>query len=199
MQLPDRIVSELPPKRQSIRLKDYDYAQPGAYFVTICTHDRRCLWGSVQAGKASLSGLGQIVAECWKDIPTHFPPVGVDIYCVMPNHLHGILMFSETCRGTTCRAPTGETERFSQPVSGSLPTVIRTFKAAVTKHVRRMTRISDFRVWQRGYYERVIRDERELELAREYIANNPLGWEEDAENPDVIANRERNSGKAFPG
>ena len=214
MPLLDRTLPEMPLKRRSIRLKDYDYAQPGAYFVTICTHERRCLWGSVHAGKVSLNGLGQIVVKCRKDIPAHFPQVCVDIYCVMRNHLHGILLFSDLGKGTTCRALTagaetirGDTprdaiadaERFSQPVAASLPTVIRSFKAAVTKHIRRITRIRDLQVWQRGYFERVIRDERELELAREYIVNNPLRWEEDAENPAINAGGVRGTRHDEPG
>ena len=187
MPLLDCVLPELPPKRRSIRLKDYDYAQLGAYFVTIVTQDRRRHWGEANTGKVQLNDLGQIVARCWEDIPAHFPHVCVDIYCVMPNHLHGILMFTANRRGTTCRAPTAETERFAQPVSGSLPTVVRSFKAAVTKRVRRTTNKRDIQVWQRGFYEHVIRNERELERVREYITNNPLRWDEDAENPDVVA------------
>ncbi len=146
----------------------------------------------------------------------HFPNVFVDTYCVMPNHLHGILLFNDSRRGTTCRAPTFEseasrhaigaetvskhekTERFAFPVAGSLPTVIRSFKAAVTKHTRRVAKNGVLQVWQRGYYERVIRNERELELAREYIANNPLRWELDAENPAVIAKRKQGSWQKEP-
>ncbi len=152
-----------------------------------------------------MNEIGRIAEKCWKDIPAHFPNVRMDTFCVMPNHLHGILLFGDKGRGTTCRAPTveakairetaetksvsgiGNAEQFAQPVSGSLPTVVRSFKAAVTKRVRRTTNKRDIQVWQRGFYEHVIRDERELERVREYITNNPLRWDEDAENPDVIA------------
>ena len=169
------------PRRQSIRLKDYDYTQPGAYFVTVCAHDRRDVWGKVRGGEVSLNGLGRIIEDCWGEVPAHFPHVRLDQYCVMPNHLHGILSIAHAGRGTIYRAPTPE--GFSQPVAGSLPTVIRTFKAAVTRHARKTVQGGSIRVWQRGYFERVIRDERELHLAREYIANNPAKWDLDTENP----------------
>ncbi len=188
------IEEAIPPrrrKRRSLRLKDYDYTQPGGYFVTICTQDRRCLWGDVRAGEMWLNEIGQIAEWCWEEVPSHFPHVRGDSFVVMPNHLHGILILRETRRGTTCRAPTPDTEEFARPVAGSLPTIIRSFKAAVTKHVRRATKIKDFQVWQRGYYERIVRNERELELLREYIVSNPIRWALDAENPAVIAGGKR--------
>ena len=190
-------------KRRSIRLKEYDYTQPGAYFVTICAHDRRDIWGKVRGGVVTLNGLGQVIGDCWENIPAHFSHVRLDQYCVMPNHLHGILLFTQMGRGTIYRAPTtveaeplrgtagsespsGKTvEQYSKPTVGSLPTIIRTYKAAVTRHARRTMQDSPVRIWQRGYFERVIRDEREFEQAREYIANNPAKWELDTENPAV--------------
>ena len=152
-------------RRRTVRLKDFDYAQPGGYFITVCTQDRRCLWGSVHAGDVWLNEIGRIAEKCWKDIPAHFPNVRMDTFCVMPNHLHGILLFGDKGRGTTCRAPMveakairetaetksvsgiGNAEQFAQPVSGSLPTVVRSFKAAVTKHVRRPRTNSEQAYW----------------------------------------------------
>jgi len=167
--------------------------------VTVCANDWRDVWGKVRGGDVSLNDLGLIIEDCWENIPAHFPHVRLDQFCVMPNHLHGILLFTDTGRGTIYRAPTealsgtvgidspseAGKEQFSQPVAGSLPTVIRTFKAAVTRYARSIREHGDFKVWQRGYYERVIRDERELEEVRKYIANNPAKWDLDIENPAV--------------
>ena len=189
------------PRRRSVRLKEFDYAQPGAYFVTVCANNRRDVWGKVREGEVSLNSLGHIIEACWESIPAHFPHVRLDQYCVMPNHLHGILSFARTGRGTIYRAPTvalsgtvevessikAGKEQFSQPVAGSLPTVIRTFKAAVTRNARRTMQVGSIRIWQRGYFDRVIRNERELERVREYIANNPAKWDLDTENPAVRA------------
>ena len=119
--------------RRSIRLRGYDYAQAGAYFVTICTYQRACLFGEVVDSDIRLSPLGEIIASCWDEIPNHFPAVALDASIVMPNHLHGILVIGggDGDEGTACRAPTEE--RFGKPVAGSLPTTVRSFKAAASK------------------------------------------------------------------
>ena len=170
--------------------------------MTVCANDRRDVWGKVRGGGVSLNDLGLIIEDCWENVPAHFPHVSLDQFCVMPNHLHGILSFAHTGGGTIYRASTIESdalsnsvgvespseagkEQFSHPVAGSLPTVIRTSKAAVTRYARSIREHGDFKVWQRGYYERVIRNERELEEVRKYIANNPAKWDLDSENPAV--------------
>ncbi len=165
-------------KRRSLRLKDYDYAQAGAYFVTIATRDRACLFGVIVDGQMCLNAAGREAEQCWLQIPQHFPNAALDEFIVMPNHVHGILVLS---RGTACRAPT--IERFGQPVSGSLPTVVRSFKSAVTQRLNALRGTPNASVWQRNYYEHVIRDEASLQGIREYIANNPLQWALDRENP----------------
>jgi hypothetical protein len=109
--------------RRSIRIKGYDYSQPGAYFVTICTRDRECLLGSV----LRLNEFGEIAQRCWEEIPGHFPSVELDAFVVMPNHIHAILVVLG--RGTACRAPT--TEQFGRPIAGSIPTIVRAYKSAV--------------------------------------------------------------------
>jgi REP element-mobilizing transposase RayT len=138
------------------------------------------MFGEIADGETRLSNLGHVAEECWAAIPAHFIHVEVDAFCVMPNHFHGILVMTDR-RGTTCRVPT--VERFQKPVAGSLPTIIRSFKSAVTRRIREMQRGSDFVVWQRNYYERVIRGEFELKKVRGYIADNPLRWAADANNP----------------
>ncbi len=129
-------------------------------------------------GQMHLHAAGREAGQCWLQIPRHFPNVELDEFVVMPNHVHGILVLS---RGAACRAPT--VERFGQPVSGSLPTVIRSFKSAVTQRSNALHGTPGASVWQRNYYEHVIRDEASLQGMREYIANNPLQWALDRENP----------------
>ncbi len=167
--------------RRSVRLLDYDYTQSGAYFITICTKERECLFGEVIDGEMWLSKIGTVVGECWKAIPDHFPHVVLDGFVVMPNHIHGILMIYAEGRGTAGRAPT--TERFSRPVAHSLSTAIRSFKAAVTRRVNELQGTSSTPVWQRNYYEHVIRNEEELHSLRQYTVDNPLKWALDQENP----------------
>jgi putative transposase len=183
-------MSDLPGRhhRRSIRLQGYDYTRQGAYFTTICTHKRECVLGDIVEDQMVLSSAGRIVEECWLAIPEHFPQVDLDAFVVMPNHLHGILILAGredngTMRkameaamgGTIYRAPTGRQEHFRQPVAGSIPTIVRTFKAAVS---RKADLASGFG-WQRNYYEHIIRSEGDLSRIREYIVNNPLRWETD--------------------
>ncbi len=173
--------------RRTIRLPEYDYAQSGFYFLTICTHNRVCLFGDIAEGTMRLNDAGRMVEQCWGTIPAHFPHVALDECMVMPNHVHGILRVVDrwaTGRGTACRAPTGGTttpvEQFGVPVSGSIPTVIRSFKSAVTKGINEISQSSGrCDVWQRNYWEHVIRDETELQRIREYICDNPLHWATD--------------------
>jgi REP element-mobilizing transposase RayT len=161
--------------RRSIRIKGYDYSQPGAYFVTICARDRECLLGSV----LRLNEFGEIAQRCWEEIPGHFPSVELDAFVVMPNHIHAILVVLG--RGTACRAPT--TEQFGRPIVGSIPTIVRTYKSAATRRINALRATAGVSVWQRNYYEHLIRTQRELQSIREYILGNPAHWSEDRDNP----------------
>ena len=174
-------------QRRSLRLKDYDYAQAGVYFVTICTKDRVCLFGDLVDGEMQLNAAGRVAERYWLDIPVHFPHTELDAFVVMPNHVHGILVIGDAGRGTACRAPT--VERFGQPVAGSIPTVVRSFKSAVTKQINLLQGAAGTTVWQRNYYEHIIRDEAALDGIREYIDNNPLQWALDRENPANVGAR----------
>src|SRR4030042_1855832 len=119
--------------RRSIRLKDYDYTQAGAYFVTICTLAKECLLGEVVDGEIRLNPCGEIVAECWTQLPKHFQNAAVDEFVVMPNHVHGILVIVDSGRGKgkRCLAPTMPvTGRFGKPTPGSLPTIVGSFNSA---------------------------------------------------------------------
>ncbi|MFZ0612076.1 MAG: hypothetical protein WAM73_07560 [Desulfobacterales bacterium] len=119
-------------RRRSIRLRGYDYSRAGAYFVTICTRNQECLFGDIADEKMQLNGAGHAAAQCWHVIPDHFPYAELDAFVVMPSHIHGIVVIANG-RGTACRAPT--MEQFGRPVSGSIPTVIRSFKSAATKRL----------------------------------------------------------------
>lgn len=161
--------------RRSLRLLGYDYTSAGAYFVTICTQRKECLFGEIADGVMRLNEAGRVAEQCWREIPTHFPHTELDEWVVMPNHVHGIIWING--RDTACRVPT--MEQFGKPVSGSVSTIIRSFKSAVTKHINILHNTPGENIWQRNFYERIIRDEAELNGIREYIHSNPALWETD--------------------
>jgi putative transposase len=165
-------------RRRSIRLNGYDYRQPGAYSITVLAHKRECLFGGVVDLKMELNGYGNVVRQCWEMIPAHFPHVNIDTFVVMPNHVHGILN-----GGARHAVPLHGTERFGQPVAGSIPTVIRSFKAAATRGINDLRRSFAITVWQRNYFEHVIRNDESLNHIRQYSLDNPARWEFDSENP----------------
>ncbi|MCI5160790.1 MAG: transposase [Candidatus Electrothrix sp. AX5] len=168
-------------RRRSIRLRNYDYSQAGAYFVTICTQHRECLFGEITDGTMQLNAAGSIVADQWMKTGDIRKEIELDAWTVMPNHFHWIAVLIDG-KGTARRAPT--TERFGKPVSGSIPTIVRAFKSAVTKHINILRNTPGMKLWQRNYWEHIIRDENELYRIREYIQNNPTRWQEDALHPD---------------
>ncbi len=185
--------------RRSIRLKGYDYSRQGAYFVTIVTWNRLCLFGEVVDEKMVLNDLGLIVQGEWfrsadvrREIELH-----PDELVVMPNHLHGIVWIvgegdkSAADVGATGRSPLREHPPRG-PVPRSLGSFMAGFKSAATKRVNTMRGAPGAPVWQRNYYEHIIRDERSLNRIREYIAHNPLGWALDRENPANCAAGLRN-------
>jgi len=162
--------------RRSIRLPGYDYTQPGAYFVTICTYQKQCWFGDVVNGEMRCNQLGKIVDTFWQALPRRFPHIQLNDFVVMPNHLHGILII--TNQGNHEQS-SYTTEKFSQPVPGSIPTVIRSFKSAVSKRINLMRRTKEPSIWQRNYYESITRIATDLYTVRQYIANNPQQWAED--------------------
>jgi putative transposase len=164
--------------RRSIRLRNYDYSQPGAYFVTIDTYGGERLFDD-----PVLRGVAETM---WQRIPRHFPFVELDEWIVMPNHMHGILVLVDHARGANA-SPGGNIpshQRPSGPPSGSLGAIVGNFKSVVTRRINRIRKTPGVPIWQRNYYERVIRNERELAAIRQYIRDNPRNWAEDRENPD---------------
>jgi len=178
--------------RRSIRLATYDYTLGGAYFITICTLGRRCILGEVVDGEMQCSRYGRVVVECWEAIPNHFSTVDIDAFVVMPNHVHGIIVISRDSDVAENNEHSGDPNRAQHAAplqqlsrrasAGSLSAVVRSFKAASSKRINEMRGTLGEPVWQRNYYERVVRNERELNAIREYIANNPANWAQDKEN-----------------
>ena len=161
--------------RKSPRLKGYDYAQPGAYFVTICTKNRVGLFGDLAGGAMRLNHCGEIAIECWKQIPAHFPTVQLDDFIVMPDHVHGILVLTELVATEASPAATSSpSPRPSGLRKSSLGAVVGSFKSAVSKRINRIYGQVGTSIWQRNYYEHVVRNNDELTRIREYIWNNSL-------------------------
>jgi len=222
--------------RRSIRLKRYDYTQRGAYFVTICTHQRNCLFGEIVDGEIKLNTNGEIARGSWLSIPRHFKNVELDEFVIMPNHLHGIIiidssevvgealanqdfsqlfsevvgealanqdfsqLFSEVAGealanqdfskqqnlSSQCFAPTvhtGETVKINGTKPQSLAAITQNYKSVSTRQINRMNKAKGNVIWQRNYYEHIIRNEEALNNIREYIVNNSINWVKDQENP----------------
>ena len=163
--------------RRSIRLKEFDYTTPWWYYVTICTHEKKKIFGKIQNGKTVLSKYGKIVEEEWLKTKEIRNNVDLDYYVIMPNHFHGILIIE--CRDTARCVPTNETRKFGEMIPGSLPAIIRSFKSAVTKRINEMRSELGLPVWQKNYYEHILRNEKDLYFTRRYIELNPLKWELD--------------------
>ena len=184
--------------RRSIRLENYDYTQAGAYYVTLCSHHFQHLFGTIIQGEMQLSSLGKIVQNEWENTAIMRPTIELGAFIIMPNHLHGILaIIDNDDKGTGFEEGMNElmhftervslrTEQYGKPVSGSIPTIIRSFKATVTKQINILRGTPGVPVWQRNYWERVIRNEVEYQKFSAYIQNNPAKWDLDRfrfENP----------------
>jgi REP element-mobilizing transposase RayT len=177
---------DLYPGHRSIRLKDYDYSSSGFYFVTICSDKKRCVFGRSTGPRIQLAPLGQIVQSCWIAIPQHFPGVLLHDFVIMPNHFHG--MIEIVCQaGAQHAAPlqAGGTEsnEILRVKPSSLSAIVRSLKAAVSKRAREEIRWRGT-VWQRNYYERILRNATEIADAGAYIVENPRNWAYDLDNPE---------------
>ena len=159
-----------PQGRRSIRLPDHDYRRPGAYFVTICAKDRARQFGDIISGAVRLSRAGRIAHELWLAIPRHFTHVQLDEFVIMPDHVHGILKLLANSDDRR------RLRRFADAVPGSLSTIIGAYKAEVTKRVNALRDAAGESVWQRNFYEHVIRSPRALQAIRTYIRDNPRRW-----------------------
>lgn len=152
-------------------MKGYEYTQPGAYFITICVRERACDLGFIESGEMILSDCGRVANDFWSQIPVHFPNVTVDIFIVMPNHIHAIIIIEEGRGGIT------------PPLPSTLGQIVAYYKYQTTVQINHLNDNAGTPFWQRGYYEHIIRNDREMETIRRYIQENPLKWELDQENP----------------
>jgi putative transposase len=171
-------------RRKILRLRDYDYSQNGAYFITVCVHHRQFLFGHFKEGKLHINKFGRIVQECWSELPSHYPDIQLDNFIVMPNHIHGIVIFDSNARAGLRPAPTAHGTRPNCKTEKSLFEIVGSFKAFSSRLINRARKMPGASVWQRGYYEHVIRNESDLEETIYYINSNPDKWQSDRENPD---------------
>jgi REP element-mobilizing transposase RayT len=169
-------------QRRSIRLPGYDYTLAGAYFITICTAGRECLFGDVSDGAMMLSPAGRIVEEQWLRSASLREELALDAFVVMPNHVHGIVMLADQPPRVGARG--ARPSRQLHLPGGSVGAFVSGFKASATRHVSQL-RGGTASVWQRNYYEHVIRDDRSLNRIREYIYDNPRRWMEDEYHPNA--------------
>jgi REP element-mobilizing transposase RayT len=173
----DKSLEELYPQRRRVRLRSYDYSWPGAYFVTICTYEKQCLFGNIENGLVNLNEYGEIAQACWKDIPFHFPEISNEIFIVMPNHVHGII----SIHGVDGRSGSKPDPTSKRP----LFEIVRAFKTYSSRRINEHRHSQGTPMWQRSYYEHVIRSEREYHQIGEYVKYNPAKWETDRENPNT--------------
>lgn len=192
--------------RRSIRLKDYDYSQSGLYFITICCKDKICHFGKIENNEMVLNDAGDMVIQCWLAIPQHFPHAVLHEYVIMPNHIHGIIQLTDAV-GANNHSPKNNNDEtyvknFSSdnsddqmwtknilsdnidnltraknisPLRGTSQTIgsiVRGVKIGVTKYF-------GYSIWQRNYFEHIIRNQRSYQHIANYILNNPAKWEDD--------------------
>jgi len=164
------------PQRKNIRISDYDYSQNGYYFATICTHQKKSVLGKIADGVMVLNEWGKIISDAWFDLPNHNKNMQLDYFCVMPNHIHGILII-DNCREGFQTLPQKTTNSISEMIRQ-----LKTFSSRRINEFRKRNGLEPFPTgafWQKSYYDHIVRDEQELQNIREYIQNNPLKWQDD--------------------
>jgi REP element-mobilizing transposase RayT len=185
--------------RRSIRLKGYDYSQVGAYYVTIVAHHRECLFGEVVNGEMKLNRYGEIVQSEWLELPKRFEFVVLGVFIVIPNHFHGIVFFLDVVGAARLGLTKAHFSKMSLPhettdgINGSplprgpqpksLGAIMSQFKSRVTKRLWKFPTLKETSIWQRNYWEHIIRNEQDLKNKTDYIEANPMLWDEDDENP----------------
>ena len=190
-------------KRRSIRLQGYDYASDGAYFVTICVQNKECLFGHVENGEMVLNDAGEIVQKWWNKLETKFPNITLDEHVIMPNHLHGILVITnkKPVGAIPCNRPHDRVTKnhFNQGENTVSPLQILNSYHGLGRYISWFKRMSaneyiqnvksgkflpfEKRIWQRNYYEHIIRNENDYFAIVKYILDNPMQWEWDEYHP----------------
>ena len=183
-------------KRKSIRLKGHDYSQKGSYFITICIQNRECLLGDIIKEKMILSSAGYMVKQSWCELPEKFLNIILDTFIIMPNHFHGIIVITKEGghkRDEHRKDSPGEGEHKVRPYGteeNTIGRILQIFKSVTTHKYALGVKENEWKpfpgkLWQKNYYDHIIRNEEELSEIREYILNNPLKWIFDEENPDI--------------
>jgi REP element-mobilizing transposase RayT len=189
-------------KRQSIRLKGYDYSQSGLYFITICCYQRECFFGNIINSQMILNNFGQLIKEEWLKSAEIRKEIELDDFVIMPNHFHGIVIinqeinsdfmkndvdFQDNNVGANGRSPLQQIQSSPPKISmkpKSISSLIAGFKSATTKKINVIRNTHQNPVWQRNYYDHIIRNDESLARIREYVQNNPLSWENDQLHPN---------------
>jgi putative transposase len=174
--------------RRSVRLSDHDYSAAGAYFVTLCTTGRECLFGVIADMEMQLNEIGNLVTAAGRDIPQHFANVSLGAFVVMPNHIHGIVVIDDADVGAKHSSENRRMLRpYKCPPRGTLPAslgaIVQNFKSVSTRKTNQLRVTPGAALWQRNYYEHIIRTEREWDVIACYIFDNPANWAEDSDNP----------------
>ena len=174
-------------ERKKMRLPGFDYSTPGAYFITTCVQNRRCVFGEIRDGKMFLNEYGNIVQNQWIWLHRQYNYLIPDVYMVMPNHFHAVLVINPVGNGGI---PVGNGRDRSLPDNPSppqkikpVPELIGAFKTRSSKYIHQLG-FNDFR-WQKSFYDHIIRNEQSLYRIRQYIKENPQKWESDIENSDL--------------
>jgi len=174
--------------RRSIRLQGYEYSQAGAYYITVCTRDRECLFGVIVNGQLQLNEAGQIVHTVWDGLPQFYEGVESDAFVVMPNHVHGVIVIRAGVGAIHESPPRSKPSALARIMDRRrmlLSKIVGRFKMVTSKQINIRRGTAGLPVWQRNYFEHVIRDEESLRRIRQYIVDNPAQWEFDRENPAV--------------
>jgi REP element-mobilizing transposase RayT len=178
--------------RRSIRMKGYDYSREGLYFVTICVQNRACLFGKITNGEMILNEYGQIVQMVWNELPRHYANIQLDEFIVMPNHIHGIIAITDENAVDIVGAgfkPAPTTEPTTIPTTKhGLPEIVRALKTFSAIKINALRNSQGEKLWQRNYWEHIIRNEKSYQYIANYIVNNPPNW-----NKDKFYKKEKNN------
>lgn len=178
--------------RQSIRLQGYNYSQDGWYFITICVNGFQEFFGEIQEGNFIKSKWGEIVESCWNEtVELRKGEVSINVFQIMPNHFHGIIIIGDKKNlPNISRFPDVNSEKtiFRSP-SKTVGAIVRGFKASVTSKIQKLENVDDLKLWQRNFYERIIRDQKELHRIQNYIRQNPEKWQKDKDFFKILLKR----------
>ncbi|HEY0704640.1 MAG TPA: transposase [Candidatus Acidoferrales bacterium] len=168
------------PPRKSLRLSDFDYTLGRVYFLTICTHEWRPIFGDIAGGVLHASKCGTIVSECWFELPYHYARLKLGDFTVMPNHVHGLISLHD---------PVGAGLRPARR-SDSVSEIVRAFKSFSSRRIHAAVANAPKNIWQRGFYDRIVRNSDECSRIRRYIRRNAERWEYDRENSERRKDRD---------